>query len=92
LAAFARTGRPERAYFVSAIAGLHDVGIKKRLDVLNALARSDDSEIRWRIYEALDVFPAEEAMPVLKAIARDGGPDDAARSAAEERLSSTAEA
>jgi hypothetical protein len=92
LAAFARTGRPECAYFVTAIAGLRDVDVRKRLDVLNTLARSDDSEIRWRIYEALDGFSAEEAIPVLKALADERSPDDAARSAAEERLGSTVEA
>jgi len=91
LAAFARTGRPECAYFVSTIAGLQDVDVKQRLDVLDILARSADSEVRWRIYEALGDFSLDEAVPVLRVLAGAGSPDDAARSAAEERIQSSVE-
>ena len=45
LAAFARTARPDR-YFVSAIAGLQNVDVNKRLEILEILARSEDSELR----------------------------------------------
>jgi len=81
LAAFARTGRPECAYFVSTVAGLQDIDVKQRLEVLEILARSEDSELRWRIYESLGDFSPDEAGPVLRVLAGDESPDDAARSA-----------
>jgi HEAT repeats len=91
LAAFARTGRPECAYFVATIAGLQNVDVKKRLEVLEILARSEDSELRWRIYEALGDFSLDDAVPALSVLAGADSPDDAARSAATERIQSSVE-
>ncbi len=91
LEAFARTRRPECAYFVTAIAVLRTVDVQKRLDLLRCLARSNDPELRWRILEALNEFSLDEATPVLEALAQDGGLDDAASSAAKEQLEPASE-
>jgi len=86
LAAYARTARPECAYFVPAIARLNDVAAEERLQVLAILARSGDPELRWRVYEALGEFPFEQTIPVLRALAEGGHAEDSAQFAAEERL------
>jgi hypothetical protein len=86
LAAYARTARPECAYFVPAIARLNDVAAEERLHVLEILARSGDPELRWRVYEALGPFPFEQTVPVLRALAEGGHTEDSAQFAAEERL------
>jgi len=91
LAAFARTMRPECAYFVPAIGRLNDVDAKERLEILAILARSGDPELRWRIYEVVDEFPVDEAVPVLKSLAASVDRDDDVRIAAEERLRSVVE-
>jgi hypothetical protein len=86
LAAYARTVRPECAYFVPAIARLKDVDAEDRLQVLGILARSEDPELRWRVYEALDEFSLDAAMPIMKSLAESGDAGDAARAAAQERV------
>jgi hypothetical protein len=85
LAAYARAARPECAYFIPAIARLKDVAAEERLQVLEFLARSGDPELRWRVYEALNEFPFDRTVPVLRALA-EGGHEDSAQSAAEGRL------
>jgi hypothetical protein len=86
LAAYARAVRPECAYFVPAIARLKVVDAEERLQVLEKLAASGDSELRWRVYEALDEFPFGQTIPVLKVLAEGGHAEDSARCASEERL------
>jgi hypothetical protein len=91
LAAYARTARPECAFFVPAIARLHEVAAEQRLQVLEILVRSGDPELRWRVYEALDEFPIERSISILRALAEGGHAEDSARFAAEERLRAYAE-
>jgi hypothetical protein len=69
LAAYARRVRPECAYFVPAIARLKDVPAEERLAVLETLARSEDAELRWRVREALEEFPPDDTIGVLRALA-----------------------
>ncbi len=86
LAAFARTGRSECAYFVPAIVRLKNVDAAARLQILEILARSEDPELRWRVYEALDEFPFDRTILVLRVLADGGHAEDSAQFAAEERL------
>jgi hypothetical protein len=85
LAAYARTARPECAYFVLAIGRLKDVAAEERLQIFGILARSGVPELRWRVFEALDEFPFEQVVPVLRTLAEDGYAEDSARFAAEEQ-------
>jgi hypothetical protein len=86
LAAYARTVRPECADFVPAIARLNAVAPEERLLSLEILAHSDDADLRWSVYEALDEFPVDRTIPVLRALAEGGRAEDSVKFAAEVRL------
>ncbi|MGO9597440.1 MAG: hypothetical protein ACLP7Q_05405 [Isosphaeraceae bacterium] len=86
LRAFARNRFPETSYFVPAIARLPGINQQERLDLLQELANSTDSELRWQVYEALDYFPDSDVCPLLRLIAGTGCCDDSAKTSAEERL------
>ncbi|MGO9471302.1 MAG: hypothetical protein ACLQIB_01425 [Isosphaeraceae bacterium] len=92
LSSYLRSARPECAYFVPAVARINGVALQERLDVLEILARSADPEVRWRVYEALDEFPLDSTVAVLRALANDSHAQDSAQFAAQARLRPDAEA
>ncbi len=71
LRALARSDRPECDFFVHSIAYLRGVSANDRLSVLTALVRSPHVDVRRNVLEVLQGFSPQEALPLLRVLAKD---------------------
>ena len=67
----ARSNRPECAWFIPAIAGLPDVQLQKRVEVLISLVKSPHSAVRQSLLGATQALPSPEAISLLHMLSQD---------------------
>jgi hypothetical protein len=80
----ARSNRPECAWFVATIAGLPDVELQNRVEVLIYLVRSPHSAVRQSLLGATQALPSPEAISLLHMLSQD--PDEEIAEEAQECL------
>ncbi len=80
----ARSNRPECAWFVPTIAGLPDVELQNRVEVLTYLIRSPHIAVRQSLLGATQALPSPEAISLLHMLPQD--PDEETAEEAQECL------
>src|SRR6266705_1276794 len=80
----ARSNRPECAWFVPTIAGLPDVELQNRVEVLIYLVRSPHIAVRQSLLGATQALPSPEAISLLHMLSQD--PDEETAEEAQECL------
>jgi len=67
----ARSNRPECAWFVPTIAGLPDVKLQNRIEVLISLVKSPHIAVRQSLLGATQALPSSEAISLLHLLSQD---------------------
>ena len=67
----ARSNRPECAWFVPTIAGLPDVKLQNRIEVLISLVKSPHIAVRQSLLGATQALPSPEAISLLHLLSQD---------------------
>jgi hypothetical protein len=80
----ARSNRPECVWFVPTIAGLPDVKLQNRVEVLTYLVKSPHSAVRQSLLGATQALPSPQAISLLHMLSQD--PDEEIAEEAREYL------
>jgi hypothetical protein len=67
----ARSNRPECAWFVPTIAGLPDVKVQNRVEILTSLVNSPHIAVRQSLLGATQALPSSEAISLLHMLSQD---------------------